>query len=125
MGTIIITRANGSLAVPAVEHLLTNASDSTLVLKVRTTGRDCQAPDARVSIRALGLAHLDAAYTFVRAIATEVAQGTLPPLQSIVCNAYYWNLARHQEQNSASLAGKGRGDVLSQEPAWSSLSGGS
>ena len=36
-GTIIITGANGSLALPAVQHLLANYSNHALVLTVRNT----------------------------------------------------------------------------------------
>ena len=103
-GTIIITGANGSLAIPAVKHLLTNAPSYTIVLTVRNTTttdvntkflRDtlAQFPDAQTSIRKLDLADLSAVKEFAGTVAAEVADGKLPPLASIVCNAYYWNLA--------------------------------
>lgn len=45
------------------------------------------------SIRKLDLAILSAVHDFATTIATEFADGRLPPLTSIICNAYYWNLA--------------------------------
>lgn len=103
-GTIIITGANGSLAVPAVQHLLTNYPSYTLVLTVRDIlDTDVntkqlreiitQYPEANTSIRKLDLANLAAVHEFARAIAAEITDGKLPPLASIICNAYYWNLA--------------------------------
>ena len=106
-GTIIITGANGSLAMPAVEHLLTHFPDFTLVLTVRNDSRDDvntnalrgvvarfhDDGNARASIRKLDLSSLNAVHKFTEAIADEIFQGFLPPLASIVCNAYYWNLS--------------------------------
>ncbi|ROW09243.1 hypothetical protein VPNG_05898 [Cytospora leucostoma] len=107
-GTVIITGANGSLAVPAVHHLLTNFPSYTLILTVRdASGEDPntrklrdvlgQHPQADVSIRQLDLGMLASVHQFARRIATEVAEGHLPPVASIICNAYYWNLARPLE----------------------------
>lgn len=107
-GTIIITGANGSLAIPAVQHLLRNYPSYTTVLTVRNTlDADVNTkklhetlklyPDSKTSIRKLDLADLSAVHDFASRIATEIADGTLPPLASIVCNAYYWNLASDAE----------------------------
>lgn len=107
-GTIIITGANGSLAIHAAQHLLRRAPDSTLVLTVRDTSdsdantkRLCavvnQFPNSRVSIRKLDLASLKAVNEFADAIATEVAQETLPPLVAIICNAFHWNMIADPE----------------------------
>ena len=102
-GTIIITWANGSLAISAVQHFLANYSNYSLVLTVRNTsdadvdrkglrGLLKQYPDADFSIRELDLAKLLAVHGFATTIATEIDEGILPPLASIVCNAYYWDL---------------------------------
>ncbi|KAI1647429.1 NAD(P)-binding protein [Daldinia loculata] len=107
-GTIIITGANGSLAIPAVHHLLTKYPDYTAVLTVRKTEdtdpntkklRETIAkfPEAQTSIRQLDLANLTAVHDFASTIATEIAEKKLPPLASIVCNAYYWNLSGDPE----------------------------
>ena len=99
-GTIIITGANSSLAIPAVQHLLTKYPDYTTVLTVRNILDDdvntkklretlTKYPEADTSIRKLDLANLSAVHDFASTIAAEVADGSLPPLTSIVCNAYY------------------------------------
>ena len=101
-GTIIITGANSSLAIPAIQHLLKNFPDHTAVLTVRNASdldlntkklqtTLAQHPNAKTSIRALDLANLSAVHEFATTIAAEVA-GQKLPLDSIVCNAYYWNL---------------------------------
>ncbi|KAI1463400.1 NAD(P)-binding protein [Daldinia caldariorum] len=101
--TIIITGANGSVAIPAVNHLLTKYPDYTAVLTVRNTENTdpntkklhetiAKFPNAQTSIRQLDLADLSAVHNFANTIATEISEKKLPPLASIVCNAYYWNL---------------------------------
>ena len=102
-GTIVITGANGSLAIPAVQRLLTTYPDYSTVLTVRDT-QDADIntrklretlkryPDAKASIRKLDLSNLSAVHDFANTLAAEIADGGLPPLASIVCNAYYWNL---------------------------------
>jgi len=101
--TIIITGANGSLAIPTVDHLLQRSPDSTLVLTVRDTSDGdvntsalrsvvAKHPGARVSIRELDLGHLPAVHDFARGIAAEISKGSLPQLSAIVGTAYYWNL---------------------------------
>lgn len=107
-GTIIVTGANGSLAIPAVRHLLTNYPDYTAVLTVRNTEDSdpntkklretiAKFPKAQTSIRQLDLANLASVHQFASTIAAEVSDKQLPPLASIVCNAYYWNLAGDPE----------------------------
>ncbi|OTB02612.1 hypothetical protein M426DRAFT_322534 [Hypoxylon sp. CI-4A] len=107
-GTIIITGANGSLAIPAVRHLLTKYPEYTAVLTVRKTEDTdpntkrlretiAEFPKAQTSIRRLDLADLAAVHEFASTIAAEVAEKRLPPLASIVCNAYYWNLSGDPE----------------------------
>lgn len=102
-GTIIITGANGSIAIPAVQHLLANYQDFTAVLTVRdSSDNDINTktlrttipshPGAKTSIREVDLADLSAVHDFATSIAADIAQDRLPPLASIVCNAAYWNL---------------------------------
>ena len=108
MGTVIVTGANGSLAIPAVQHLLTNYPDHVAVLAVRDSSDTdantkrlrntiAQYPHAQTSIHELDLTNLSAVHDFASTIATKIAEGTLPPLASIICNAYYWNLVRDVE----------------------------
>ncbi|KAH8162034.1 hypothetical protein CIB48_g6213 [Xylaria polymorpha] len=107
-GTIIITGANGSVAVHAVQQLLSKAPDNTLVLAVRNTSdSDVNTkrlrevvksfPDSKVSIRKLDLASSEAVHVFAGTIVTEVEQEKLPPLTAIVCNAFHWNMIADPE----------------------------
>lgn len=102
-GTIIITGTNGSLAIPAFQHLLTNYPDCVLVLTVRDIQNHdvntkklretlTKYPGATTSIRRLDLANLSAVHDSVSRVAAEVENGSLPPLTSIIGNAYHWNL---------------------------------
>ena len=102
-GTVIITAANSSLAIPAVQHLLAEYPDYTAVLTVRNimdsdiNTKNLRAaiakyPKASVNIYQLDLANLSAVNEFVDNIIRQIANGSLPPLASLVCNAYYWNL---------------------------------
>ncbi|KAA8643746.1 hypothetical protein EYZ11_007101 [Aspergillus tanneri] len=112
IGTILITGANGSLALPAVLHLLSRTS-YTIVLTVRDASddnpnthalREAVAPfQHRTSVRALDLANLSPVHEFARSLETEIATGHLPPLVSIICNAYCWDLVSAPEQTTDDL----------------------
>ena len=106
--TIVITGANSFLAIPDVQHLLAKHTKHALLLTVRNTsdtdvhtrrlhGLRKQYPDADFSIRELDLNKLSAVHDFATTIVAEIDDGKLVPLASIVCNAYYWNLAREVE----------------------------
>ncbi|KAH9906074.1 putative short-chain dehydrogenase [Xylariomycetidae sp. FL2044] len=108
MGTVILTGANSSLAIPAAAHLLESYPDLTLVLAVRNSTESdvntaklrevlARFPDAKVSIFELDLADLANVRRFADQISSSVASGRLPPLKSIVCNAFYWNLVADPE----------------------------
>ena len=107
-GTVILTGANSSLGTPAVDFLLQEYPQYTVVLTVRdasdadsNTGslREVIArhPKAIVSIHELDLASLSATHTFADSIASGIASSRLPPLAAIICNAYYWNLVGDPE----------------------------
>ncbi|KAK3314357.1 hypothetical protein B0H66DRAFT_504330 [Apodospora peruviana] len=108
-GSILITGANGSIAIPLVKYLLTHSPDYTLVLTVRdASSKDvntnqlreviAQHPGgAKATVHSLNLFRLAAVHEFAQTITTQISQGVLPPLASIVCNAYYWNLVRPVE----------------------------
>jgi NAD(P)-dependent dehydrogenase (short-subunit alcohol dehydrogenase family) len=107
-GTIIITGANGSIAVHTVHHLLSKTPSNTLILTVRNTSdsdlntkklRETvgRFPNSRVSIRQLDLASLKGVNDFTDTIAAEIAERKLPRLVGIVCNAYCWNLIQDPE----------------------------
>ncbi|TVY17686.1 Retinol dehydrogenase 14 [Lachnellula arida] len=102
-GTVLITGANGSLAIPAVAHLLRNYAGFTLILTVRNPADSdvntirlrqtiAQFPNAKASIHQLDLANLSTVREFSGQVALDVTNGKYPPLSAIICNAYYWNL---------------------------------
>ena len=102
-GTIIFTGANGSLAIPAVRYLCTKYPNYTLILTCRdASGEDNNTKKLRdtleplngstVIFRELDLSDLGAVTKFANTTATEISAGKLPPIASIVCNAYFWNL---------------------------------
>lgn len=102
-GTVIITGANGSLAVPAVANLLTKYPDLTALLTVRNASDAdtntarlratiARFPNAKTSIHELDLAALTAVHKFADDVAAGLAEGRYPPLKSIICNAFHWNL---------------------------------
>ncbi|KAJ5273659.1 Short-chain dehydrogenase [Penicillium angulare] len=101
-GTIIFTGANSSLAIPAVKHFLTNYPDHYAILTIRDPDTPSPHTDKlraviapfqdRVSIRAADLSNLASVRSLTSAITAEIKAGSLPPLTSIICNAYYWNL---------------------------------
>ncbi|KAL8804215.1 MAG: hypothetical protein Q9223_005890 [Gallowayella weberi] len=104
-GTYIITGANGSLAIPAIKHLLTKYPNSTLIATVRNANdNDLNTlslrntlnafPQAKISVRQLDLTLLSSVHDFAKSIAADVSSGKLPPLSAIICNAYYWNLVK-------------------------------
>ena len=106
--TILITGANSSLAIPAVRHLLTHYPSYTALLTVRNASDDdintkrlrstiSEYTNAKTSIRELDLSSLSAVHQYANTIAAEIADGKLPPLSGLVCNAYYWNLAGEAE----------------------------
>lgn len=108
VGTILITGANGSLALHAARYLMSTNPDYTLLLTVRDTSKNdsntealrnvlAQYPKAQASIRQLDLSSLTKVKDFAHSIAEEISAGKLPRLASIVCNAFYWNLARPVE----------------------------
>ncbi|KAL8662281.1 MAG: hypothetical protein Q9168_008282, partial [Polycauliona sp. 1 TL-2023] len=102
-GTVIITGANGSLAIPAIHRLLTNHPDCTLIATVRSAASTdpnttllhstlSHFPSAKTSVRELDLASLSAVKTFSQTLVSEISTKKLPALNAIICNAYYWNL---------------------------------
>lgn len=107
-GTIIITGANGSIAVHTVQHLLTKAPDNTLILAVRNISdsdpntkrlREIvgRFPNSKAWIRSLDLSTLKDVHDFADAVTAEAVRGMLPPLVAIICNAFHWNMIADPE----------------------------
>jgi NAD(P)-dependent dehydrogenase (short-subunit alcohol dehydrogenase family) len=103
-GCVLITGANSSLAIPAVDHLLSNYPNLTAVLTVRnlgTTDANTQRlrevlsmyPTQKAHLHSLDLASLPQVATFSKEIAHEISAGRLPPFVSIICNAFAWSIS--------------------------------
>ena len=103
-GTVLLTGANGSLAIPAVEYLLSTYPSFTLVLTVRDDSEQdrnttalrqtvAKHSNASVSIRKLDLGSLKEAQSFCEVLHAEIKDGKLPRLAAIVCNAMIWKLS--------------------------------
>ncbi|KAL1796572.1 hypothetical protein ACET3X_005112 [Alternaria dauci] len=103
-GTVLITGANGSLALPAVKYLLEAYPSLNLVLTVRDDSEEDtnstklrllveQHPHVQVSIRQLDLSSLETVQTFSKALLLEIEGKELPHIRTIICNAMTWNLA--------------------------------
>jgi NAD(P)-dependent dehydrogenase (short-subunit alcohol dehydrogenase family) len=102
-GTVIITGANGSLALSFVEYLLKNYPSYFALLAVRDDSESdpntaklrqivSHYPTAKVSIEALDLALLSNVRAFADNVAARVSTSKLPPISAIVCNAFAWSL---------------------------------
>ncbi|KAK8099000.1 NAD(P)-binding protein [Apiospora kogelbergensis] len=107
-GTIILTGANGSLALHAADYLLKSYPDYHAVFAVRDAAdtdpntqrlRDIMAlyPESQCSIHQVDHAELSIVHEFAGSLAASVASGQLPPLEAIICNASYWNLVSDPE----------------------------
>lgn len=107
-GTIIFTGANSSLGFHAVEHILKKYGTYTAVLTVRDASSNdkntnklrnilLQYPNVSASIHEVDLANLSSVRTFADTITAGVDSQKHPPIASIVCNAYYWNLVADSE----------------------------
>ncbi|OTA98695.1 hypothetical protein M426DRAFT_103476 [Hypoxylon sp. CI-4A] len=107
-GSVVLTGANGSLGLHAVDSLLKKYPQHTAILTVRNTSDDdantkslreiiSQYPKAKASIHQLDLSSLSSTHAFVDAVRRGVAEGKYPPLSTIICNAYYWNLVGDPE----------------------------
>jgi NAD(P)-dependent dehydrogenase (short-subunit alcohol dehydrogenase family) len=103
-GTVIITGANGSLAIPAVAYLLSEFKPTNVILTVRNDTTDdvntailraaiAQAPSGiNVTVRKLDLASLTEVHAFAKAISYQVAAREIPPLAAAIWNAMSWTL---------------------------------
>ncbi|KAK0615334.1 putative short-chain dehydrogenase [Bombardia bombarda] len=107
-GSVIITGANGSVALYSAEHLLQAYPDFTAVFTVRDTSDSdvntkklreiiARFPKAKASIHKLDLASLESTQAFADTFAAGVASGQYPPIAAIVANAYYWDLVKGPE----------------------------
>ncbi|KAI2464740.1 NAD(P)-binding protein [Annulohypoxylon bovei var. microspora] len=107
-GSVLITGANGTLALPAVDHLLRNYPEHTAILTVRDASEVdlntqrlreiiSRYPGAKTSIQQLDLSSISAVHDFASALSEDIAAKRTPPLKTIICNACYWNLVGDPE----------------------------
>ncbi|KAF4464936.1 dehydrogenase reductase [Fusarium albosuccineum] len=104
-GTVIITGANGSLALGFVDHLLSTYPSYTLLATVRNPSQASDANTAKLAkiisskntssahIEALDLASLASVRSFAETTAKRIATGEIPPISALVCNAMTWSLS--------------------------------
>ncbi|KAI1769307.1 NAD(P)-binding protein [Hypoxylon sp. FL1150] len=102
-GSVLITGANGTLAIPAVDYLLAKYSDYTAILTVRDTSDAdsntqrlhktiSRQSGAKASIHQLDLTSLSSVHAFASTISEDIKAKRTPPLKAIICNAASWDL---------------------------------
>jgi NAD(P)-dependent dehydrogenase (short-subunit alcohol dehydrogenase family) len=103
-GTVLVTGANGSLAIPVIKGLLESFPSLTLILTVRDDSDQdhntaalrrlvSQFSNANASIRKFDLASLEEVTSFSDTLRSEIDGGKIPRLVSIICNAFSWGLS--------------------------------
>jgi NAD(P)-dependent dehydrogenase (short-subunit alcohol dehydrogenase family) len=108
MPSVLITGANGSLALPAVDYILSQYPSYTLVLTVRNDSDDdkntaklksivAKFPSVECHIRALDLNKLSDVNTFAESLRADIEEGKIPYLAAIICNAMTWSLLSGQK----------------------------
>ncbi|KAJ5363612.1 uncharacterized protein N7496_009325 [Penicillium cataractarum] len=108
-GTVLITGANGSLAIPFIKSLLSQYPSYTLIGTVRNHDADSdpntanlrnlvsQFPQCSVSIYKLDLNSLSEVDDFAEKLAVMIQNKKFPPLTAIICNAFSWSLSGSQK----------------------------
>ncbi|KAG4276124.1 hypothetical protein FPRO04_07848 [Fusarium proliferatum] len=96
-GTIIVTGANGSLALAYVAHLIKTQPSYTILATVRNASpsdpntaqlSSILSSHPKSSIEALELSLLSNVRAFSENTAKRVASGEIPPIKAIICNAF-------------------------------------
>ncbi|KAF4343488.1 dehydrogenase reductase [Fusarium beomiforme] len=100
-GTIIITGANGSLALAFISHLVATHPSYTILATVRNASpsdpntaqlSSILSSHPKSSIEALDLSLLSNVREFSENAAKRVASGEIPPIKTIICNAFTMSL---------------------------------
>ncbi|OQV08332.1 hypothetical protein CLAIMM_12627 [Cladophialophora immunda] len=103
-GTVLITGANGTLGLEFVRVLLSSHPQYTLVGTVRNPSPEAdpntaslmhfakEHPAVKVHIHPLDLGSLADVRSFAKKLSSQIAQGELPRISAIVCNAATWSL---------------------------------
>lgn len=111
-GTVLITGANGTLALEFVRHLLALHPQFTILATVRNpspqkdpnTAKLMQLierfPGSKVEVQQLDLASLNDVRRFADSTSRLIDLGSLPRLSAIICNAATWSLEAGQKFTS-------------------------
>lgn len=102
-GTVLITGANGSLAIPAVDQILSKYPSYTVIATVRNDTKSdanttrllntiAKYPNAKCQLRKLDLSRFSEVAAFAAELHSDIAKARIPVLSSIICNAMAWSL---------------------------------
>jgi NAD(P)-dependent dehydrogenase (short-subunit alcohol dehydrogenase family) len=107
--TVIITGATGSLALEAVQQLLSSHPSLTIVGTVRNASKSPkgphllrleemahQYPSSKLLIKSVDLNSISEVRAFSNEIAGLVESNELPRISAIICNAFTWSLEGQQ-----------------------------
>lgn len=108
-GTVVITGANGTLALEFMQALLTLHPQYTVVGTVRNASPEADPntaklmrviekhPGAKMSVQQLDLGKLADVRSFSERPLRQIGLGELPRISAIVCNASTWSLEAGQK----------------------------
>ncbi|KAJ5673350.1 hypothetical protein N7507_002477 [Penicillium longicatenatum] len=112
-GTVIITGASGSVALEAVQQLLSSHAHLTIVGTVRNASKSPKSPQLlrleslvqqypgkKLILENVDLNSLKDVRFFAERISDQVAAGKLPAISAIICNAFTWSLESGQQFSS-------------------------
>ncbi|KAI1616958.1 short chain dehydrogenase/reductase SDR [Exophiala viscosa] len=114
-GTVLITGANGTLALAFVQALLTLHPQYALVATVRNASPEADPntaalmrivekhPGVKVQVERLDLGKLDDVRRFADRLSDQIERGELSRISAIVCNASTWSLEAGQKFTSDGL----------------------
>ncbi|KAJ4020196.1 hypothetical protein NW752_005302 [Fusarium irregulare] len=97
-GTVLITGANGSCAIPFISRIKNHYPHLKIIATVRNASPDdpntahLSSIIPPSSIEALDLSSLAAVNNFTAGLSRRIEEGDLPPLKAIVCNAFTMSL---------------------------------
>ncbi|CAG8386086.1 unnamed protein product [Penicillium salamii] len=103
-GTIVITGATGSLAIEAIQQILSSYPSVTIIGTVRNSKASPKSSHLlrleelmshypnNISIKNVNLNSINEVREFADEIAGLVESKKLPPIRAIICNAFTWSL---------------------------------
>jgi WW domain-containing oxidoreductase len=114
-GSVLITGANGTLALEFIRTLLTLHPQYTILATVRNLSPQEDSntanliqliekhPGTKVVVQQLDLARLHDVRSFTEKLSRQIGLGDLPHISAIVCNAFTWSLEAGQKLTSDKL----------------------